>query len=140
MSSITDELLLRLKSAESIDEFFEENKDSFIDMTSGGYLGEMLIKKEMSVSDVAKGSGVGEYAYKIFSGERKASRDVLIALSFGMKMSLEETQLLLRISKFAKLDSRDQRDSVIIFCLAHSKSIFETDDLLEEKGLATVAG
>ena len=46
-----------------------------------------------------------------------------------MKLSLEETQLLLRISKFAILDSRNKRDSVIIYGLTHNLTVFETDDI-----------
>lgn len=85
-----------------------------------------------------KNSGVGEYLYKVFNGERNPSRDILIATAFGMKISLDEAQLLLRISKFAILDSRDKRDSVIIFGLTHGLSVFQTDDILEEQNLITL--
>ena len=69
---------------------------------------------------------------------RAVSRDVLIALSFGLNLQLEEAQLLLRISKFAVLDSRNKRDSIIIYALSHDLSVFEADDLLEEQNTATI--
>ena len=95
-------------------------------------------RKGVSISAVSKNSGVGEYVYKIFRGERTPSRDILIAIAFGMNLSLEETQLLLRISKFAVLDSRNKRDSVIIFSLTHGFTVFQTDDILEEQNISTI--
>ena len=79
-----------------------------------------------------------EYVYKIFNGERNAKRDTLVAISFGMHLTFEETQLLLRIAKFAILDSRDRRDGIIIYALMHGLSIFECDDLLNNDNLITL--
>lgn len=57
---------------------------------------------------------------------------------FGMHLNFEETQLLLRIAKFAILDSRDRRDGIIIYALMHGLSIFECDDLLNNDNLITL--
>ena len=67
-----------------------------------------------------------------------AKRDTLVAISFGMHLTFEETQLLLRIAKFAILDSRDRRDGIIIYALMHGLSIFECDDLLNNDNLITL--
>lgn len=138
MKTITEDLLKELKNATDIEAFFESNRDKFINKTPHEYLEELLQIKNMSISAVARDSGAGEYAYKIFKGDRKPSRDILISIAFGMKLSLEETQLLLRISKFAVLDSREKRDSAIIYCLTHGLSVFETDDKLEKNNLITL--
>ena len=138
MAAITDELLKNLKFSSDIEEFFQKYESCFIDETPVGYMNKMLKYKNTTVSDVAKNSGVGEYAYKVFKGDRTPSRDVLIALSFGLNLQLEEAQLLLRISKFAVLDSRNKRDSIIIYALSHDLSVFEADDLLEEQNTATI--
>ena len=95
-------------------------------------------EKNITVAQVAKNSGIGEYVYKIFNGERNAKRDTLVAISFGMHLNFEETQLLLRIAKFAILDSRDRRDGIIIYALMHGLSIFECDDLLNNDHLITL--
>lgn len=55
-----------------------------------------------------------------------------------MHLNFEETQLLLRIAKFAILDSRDRRDGIIIYALMHGLSIFECDDLLNNDNLITL--
>ena len=138
MKTITDELLKELKNASDIESFFKSHENEFINETSSSYLNRMLELKGISVSNVSKDSGIGEYVYKIFRGERTPSRDVLISISFSMKLSLEETQLLLRISKFAVLDSRNKRDSVIIYGLTHNLTVFETDDILEEQDIITI--
>lgn len=138
MKTITDELLKELKNTSDIESFFKYHESQFINETTSSYLNRMLELKELNISTVAKNSGIGEYVYKIFRGERTPSRDVLISISFSMKLSLEETQLLLRISKFAVLDSRNKRDSVIIYGLTHDLTVFETDDILEEQDMVTI--
>ena len=138
MQTITEDLLKQLKNTTNIAEFLDKHNDEFIKETPKSYLNFMLSKKNMSVARIAKESGVGEYTYKIFNDERKPSRNILIALAVGMSLTLQETQLLLRISKFAILDSRDKRDSIIIFGLMNHLSVFEIDDLLSENGVVTI--
>ncbi len=135
---ITDELLKELKNAPDIESFFKVHESQFIKETTVNFLNSMLERKDITISTVSKNSGVGEYVYKIFRGERTPSRDILIAIAFSMNLTLEETQLLLRISKFAILDSRNKRDSVIIFGLTHSFTVFQTDDILEEQNISTI--
>jgi len=138
MQQITEELLLKLKNASDIEAFFKEESKNFINITQSDYLNQMLKKYNLKISEVAKNSGAGEYVYKVFRGDRTASRDILIAISFGMGLSLEETQFLLKISGFSHLYSRNQRDSVIIYALTHKMSIFELDDVLYKNNLTTV--
>ncbi|MBR2477141.1 MAG: XRE family transcriptional regulator [Clostridia bacterium] len=138
MYSITEDLLKELKNATDIEVFLKEHNDKFINKTPHTYLNELIAAKGIKISAVASGSGAGEYVYKIFAGERNPSRDIMITMSFGMGLTLEETQLLLRISKFAILDSRDKRDSVILYGLTSGMSVFETDDMLYSQKLRTL--
>ncbi len=140
MQTFTEELFLELQNISDIDSFFKAHEHQFLKETTESFLNSILELRKMSVSQVAKNSGVGEYAYKIFRGERTPSRDVLIAIAFGMELSIEETQLLLRISKFAILDAREKRDSVIIFSITNGLNVFKTDDLLYENNLPTING
>ena len=138
MAAVTDKLLEELKNAKNIQAFLDENEDKFIKETPVSFLDHILETKNMTVASVAKASGASEYVYKIFNGTRKPSRNILIDIAFGAAMSLEETQLLLRISKQAVLDSRDKRDSIIIYGLVNRLSIFEVDDMLYKNGMVTV--
>ncbi|MBQ4111149.1 MAG: XRE family transcriptional regulator [Clostridia bacterium] len=138
MKITTGQLLEELKNTSDLQAFFERHEKDFSKQTSAEYLNDLLAIKQISVAKVVKKSGAGEYLYKIFGGERKASRDVLIAMAFGMGLSLEETQLLLRISKIAVLDVRDKRDGVIIYGISHGWTVFETDDALDRENLTTI--
>ncbi|MBR2476766.1 MAG: helix-turn-helix transcriptional regulator [Clostridia bacterium] len=138
MAQVTERLLKALENARDLEGFFRENENEFMSITTAQYLSDILKLREITVAEAAKRAGLGEYAYKIFLGDRHPSRDVLIALSFGMNLSVDETQLLMRISKFASLDPRDKRDSTIIYGLTHGLNVFELDDILEQHNLVTV--
>lgn len=138
MKTITQKLLDGLKNTDDIKAFLDIHEQEFLSQTLTDYLNELMTNKDITVAKIAKNSGIGEYVYKIFSGERRATRDVLISVAFGMELLIEETQLLLRIAKFAILDSREKRDSVIIYALTHKMTVFECDDLLNENNLITL--
>ncbi len=138
MSTITEDLLNELKSAKDIQVFFKKNEDKFITETPSTFLNQLISVKNITVAQVAKASGSTEYVYKVFAGTRKPSRNILIAIAFGSGLSFEETQLLLRISKQAILDSRDKRDSIIIYGLVNQLSVFNVDDLLFQNNLVTI--
>ena len=132
MSIDTKELLNRLKQAPDIRAFFDEYQNEFLSLRPLDYLTELLRQKDMSLAQVVNQSGQGEYVYKVFRGERRPSRDVVLAIAFGMQLCVEETQLLLRISKLAVLDPRDKRDSVILYSLKERHTVAQANDLLYE--------
>lgn len=138
MQTITEDLLNELRNATDIKGFLDSHENEFIKETPVSFLNYMIKSKNMTVAKVADASGSGEYVYKIFNNTRKPSRNVLIAISLGIGLSLEEVQLLLRISKLAILDSRDKRDSVIIYGFVNHLSVFEVDDLLSQNDLLTI--
>lgn len=74
--------------------------------------------------------------YKIFGGEKKPSRDKLLAIAFGLGLSDQETQEMLKLSGNRELYPRDERDAVILFALQRSQSILEANELLDDQGLA----
>ena len=138
MATTTDNLLKELKNAKDINAFLNNNEKKFINETPCSLLNEILLSKNTNIPQVIKNSSSGDYVYKIFNGTRKPSRQILLTIAFGLKLSLEETQLLLRVSKLALLDSRDKRDSIIIYALVNHLSVFQTDDLLAENGFVTL--
>lgn len=138
MNIDTKELLHRLSVSNDIKKFIDNNENEFINMKYTDFLNSILAQKRISIAYVAKRSGQGDYVYKILNGERKPSRDVLISIAFGMQLSLDETQLLLRISKNAMLDPRDRRDSVIIYGINEQLSVEKLNDLLFEMNFNTL--
>lgn len=138
MAKVTEELLNRIKESADAGDFVRENEAAFLRVSLDDYMNRMMEKKGLRVADVAARSGQGDYVYKVFSGRRRASRDVLIAICFGMGLSLDEAQPLLRAAGFARLDPRNRRDSVIIYGLCHGVEIDEVNDILFELGESTL--
>ena len=75
---------------------------------------------------------------KFSRGEKKPSRDKLIAIAFGLHLNVEETQRMLKLGRHSELYARVARDAVILFAIQREKDIWETDDLLTDKGLPTI--
>ena len=130
MAIDTTELLHKLSTAKDIKFFLNEYEQEFRSISFSEFLNDIIYDKELTPAEVAKKSGQGEYVYKVIRGERKPSRDVIIAIAVGMTLSLDETQLLLRIAKWAMLDPRDKRDSIIIYSIKEKHKIDQLNDLL----------
>lgn len=128
----TAQLLNQLSKATDIQTFIDAHEKDFLTLSGTEYLCGFAKCKNISTAEIARRSGHGDYVYKVFNGERRPSRDVLIGISVGMSLSIDEAQLLLRIYKFAKLDPRDKRDSIIIFGLKEQMRFEQLNDLLYE--------
>jgi len=130
MQKSTQELMHRLKEADDILTFLEENKHELLKENVQDFLGGLLVDKNLKAADVAHSSGQGDYVYKVFQGTRKASRKILLAISVGMSLSIPETQMLLRIAQVAQLDPRNRNDSIVIYALENCLTIQNTNDIL----------
>ena len=64
------------------------------------------------------------------------SRDKLITLAFGLGLSVDETQTMLKISGYKELYARSRRDSVMLFALNQNNTLLEVNEMLYEHGLA----
>ena len=106
-----------------------------IDGKLADHLNQLLADKNITVADVVRGSYLDRgYVYQIFSGKKTPSRDKLIAIAFGMHLSGDETQKMLKFSGNRDLYARDARDAIILFCLQRKMVIYEANDLLDSNG------
>lgn len=127
----TAELNHRIKAATDIEDFLAKNKDQMLKCNLPEHLNELLSQKGLSRADVVRGSLLDRaYVYQIFSGNKTPSRDKLIAIAFGLRLSDDETQKMLKLSGNRELYSRDERDALILFSLQRKKDIFITNELL----------
>ena len=133
----TTQLLHKLCQAEDIKEFLSAYEQEFLTLSLPELLRELAAEKRLSVAAIVKRSGQGDYVYKVFQGERKPSRDIVLAMAVGMALTVNEAQLLLRVAKQAALDPRDKRDSVIIYALKETLPMEKLNDLLYELGEKT---
>lgn len=128
-----------LKETKNIDTFLKKHKKNMIPRSLPLHLEMLLQQKGLNKADVVRGSGIDrKYLYQIFSGEKTPSRDKLIALAFGLQLSDEEAQTMLKVSGNRELYVRDERDAIILYALQHKKEITEVNDLLYELGYAAL--
>lgn len=136
----TDELNHEIKAATDIEDYLEKNKESMLTGSLSEHLNMLLTQKSINKADVVRGSLLDRaYLYQIFSGEKTPSRDKLIAIAFGLYLSDNETQKMLKLSGNRELYARDERDALILFALQRKMTIFETNELLFSHSL-TVLG
>ena len=140
LSKSTDELNHEIRNATDMEDYLKRNKGNMITSSLSEHLNLLLSQKGIKKADVVRGSLLDRaYVYQIFSGEKTPSRDKLIAIAFGMKLSDDETQKMLKISGNRELYARDKRDALILFALQHKKTIWDTNELLYSHNL-TVLG
>ena len=137
MEKSTNELLGVLKSKKNYSEFFQNEIGELIFKSLDEYLGVLLKEKNLKKSEVIEKSNLDKnYAYQLFNGIKKnPSRDKILMLAFGMKLTLDETRKLLKIAGLSDLYVRIPRDSVIIFCLQNGKNLIETNEMLDDYAL-----
>ena len=128
-----------LKQAATFKDFLIKNQENMLTVTLSEYLNQLLEQKDFIRADVVRDSGLEKsYVYQIFDGEKKPSRDKLIALAFGLGLNEEETQRMLKLGGCSELYPRTERDALILFNIHHGKSIDETEADLYERGLDTL--
>ncbi|MGN0636776.1 MAG: helix-turn-helix domain-containing protein [Huintestinicola sp.] len=136
----TDEMQQEILNADNIYDMLENNRESFSCEALSDYLKKLLEEKNIKPAEAVRRSGLDRsYGHQIISGRKAPSRDKLIALSFGMELSLDETNALLKASRNRTLYARDQRDAVIIYALANKLSIIETNQLLFDKSIEIIS-
>lgn len=139
MNKRTAELMQMLNAEKTIENYLTSNTDELLNVSTGAYLNQLLTECGKMKNDVVAGSGLNQiYAYQIFAGTKRPSRDKLIALIFGFPLELDDAQRLLRIGGVSELYPRIRRDSIVLFGLKNRLSVHELDDLLFEMGEKTV--
>lgn len=131
----TEKLMNELKEASSLYSFIDKHQDAFPNLTLPDYIELLIQKKGLKKSQVINDTGLHRtYAYQIMSGQRKPSRDKLIAFAFGLNLNMEETQRLLTTAEFNPLYPKNKRDSIIIYAICNHYDIMSVNDLLYEHG------
>ena len=92
----TDEMWNEIKSADDYESFAANNTEMFTSADISECLNALLKEKGIPLKEAVKQSCIERtYAYHIFSGKKIPSRDKLISIAFGMKLTLYETQTLM---------------------------------------------
>lgn len=135
----TSELQNELTSAPDLSIFLSENQENFNNSNFPELLNELFLKSGLTKAALSRKSGTSEvYLYQIFSGGRTPSRDRALCLCFGLSVTLEETQELLKNSGFAQLYVKDRRDAILIYGLANGLTLTEVNERLLTEGEITL--
>jgi hypothetical protein len=130
----TEMMLSRLKAAQEIGSFIEENEKAFYSSTIREHFDMLLEKYGVSKKEAIKCSNIERgYAYQILRGAKDAKRDKYIRLAIGIGLNLEDTQRLLTIAQHGILYSKILRDAVIIFGINNHLDIVKLEWLLDEQ-------
>lgn len=122
----TAQLRHEIKAATDIEDYLAKNKEHLLQRSLSAHLNMLLFQKCLSKADVVRRSSLDRsYVYQIFAGAKTPSRDKLIAIAFGLCLSDEETQEMLKVSGNRELYARDARDAVIIFALQHKRRFWK---------------
>lgn len=76
--------------------------------------------------------------YRLLSGERLTTRNVLLRIVLALCLPLDRAQLMLRSGQRAELYALVRRDALILFCMNHSLTLSQTEDALVENGEASL--
>ena len=135
MKKSTDDLMNSLLQSPSVDDYFEENDSEIFFGSLSDLIHHFLARKGLKKAEMVNGSGLNKgYAYEIMSGKttKNISRDKVIMLCFGLRLTVDEAQQFLKKSGNAPLYARDSRDSIIIFSLKHRIDVVTTNIKLNE--------
>lgn len=135
----TDELRHEITMATDMEDYLTRNEEHLLKGSLSEHLHMLLTEKNLRRADVIRGSLLGRsYVYRIFAGDKIPSRDKLIALSFGLQLTEEETQKMLKLSGNRELYARDERDALILFALQRNMSIMDANGMLLDHGFAVL--
>ena len=136
ITKTTEQLNHEIKEAGNIQDFLVSNQNNILTTSLSEHLRTLLFEKNLQKKDIIHNSLLDRvYVYQIFAGRKFPSRNKLIALAFGMRLSVEETQKLLKISGNRELYARDERDAIILFALHHNMTMSDANELLYEHEL-----
>lgn len=132
----TDDLLKILKNKNDVNDYLKENQAELLSKDLVQML-EHLCKthKITKAKAIEKSKVERHYAYQIFNGTKKPSRDRLIMLCIGIDCNLDEIKKALSIIGYSPLYPRDERDSVIIFGILHKIGVIKINHLLDDRKL-----
>lgn len=130
----TTNLMDELMSSRHLDQYIEK-----YDFGDNVYLSfpeyvEMLIKAKHIKKSVLirKINMTRSYAYEVFSGAKRPSREKTLLLSYGLSLDFKGTQRLLLSAKHNPLHPKDKRDSIIIYAKCNGHNLIEANLLLDE--------
>lgn len=91
----------------------------------------------MSKAEVIHQSDIPRtYAYQLYQGTRRPSRDKVLILAIVLGCTIEECDRLLTLAAHQHLYAKDPRDALILFSIHHHDTLEQVEERLNEYGMA----
>ena len=136
----SEKLYAYIKKSTNFAEFWEEHEEQIVHLSLSDYLRTLLKEKGLKRSEVVVKTGLDKaYVYQIFAGKKNPSRDKLITMAFGLKLTEKETQKMLRLSGHRELWPKDERDALFLFAIQRGMSLEDVHTELERYGLDSLS-
>lgn len=132
--STTELMELISSSRDTLEQLMEQLQSEQLNMTLPDFFNQILAQKQLTAAQVIQRSNLqAAYGHQILSGKKAhPSRNKLLALAFGMELTLEDTQQLLKIAHLPVLYPRIRQDLIIIFALKEAYSLSQVNEILLE--------
>lgn len=116
-------------------------REKIVFPTISGVLNEMMGARGLTVEVIAGRADIDPATiYRFMSKKRNPSRNALLRIAMGMKLSLEETQVLLKSGNCAVLSASRERDLEIMDGIIKKKDYDEVNAALVKKNLLDLDG
>lgn len=104
------------------------------------YLRILLDQRSLSVIEVIRRCNLERsYGYQLFNGTRRPTRDILLTMALQLELSEVETQRILKLAGRPVLYARNRRDAAILYSISHHLTPVQTEELLSELGVHSLA-
>lgn len=136
----TTELWARLFKAPTIGAYLAEQDDVTLP-TFADYLTKLSEGKGLKRETVINAAGLERtFGHRLFNGTRNPSRDTVLQLAFGLGLSTDEAQQLLKVARKSPLHPKVKRDAVVAFCLHNAHTLMDAQQVLYNNGMPLLGG
>lgn len=136
MSKNTTELVNELEQAKNTTEFEDFLKRNDVEMhrdSFGDCVLKLCAKYEVTPSVLQPQIAISKSQfYSLLNGTRNPSKESIIKIAFGIKVTQNEVNELLQAAGYHALDPKDREDAIIMFGLENQKEVGKIDELLKE--------
>ena len=127
-------------SVDTINEFFEENKEEMIndEYAFANYMRRVFKEKGVSQQEIFLYADIPErYGYKLISQEKHTrQRDIILRICYSAGLTIEETQKALRLYGMAELYVEYPRDALLMVIFKDRPGdIIEVNLILRRNGM-----
>ena len=137
----TSTLLQKLFKTPDLDKFMKHYSKELEPPQFHCYISQLCSEQGQVPERIIKQAAIDRtYGHQLFNGTRRPSRDKVIQLAFGFGLDVDGAQELLKAAQKSLLYPKIKRDAAILFCLSHSKSVIETQNVLEALGQTLLGG